>query len=155
MPHRIKQQVRTAIDTPELRRAIRIMDNIHEAMELLTQISPPVLEALRDAFKAPVAISESGRSPGAVERLLSGTSRPIGDKTARTPERELAGSGGGFRPPPQRDLFGDFLRRCERSSSRAWFVTCADGQRQSQPTTQQAAKDAWGEEASRALDVVV
>jgi hypothetical protein len=51
MPHRIKQQVRTAIDTPELRRAIRIMDNIHEAMELLTQISPPVLEALRDAFK--------------------------------------------------------------------------------------------------------
>jgi tryptophan 2,3-dioxygenase len=51
MPHRIKQQVRTAIDTPELRRAIRIMDNIHEAMELLTQISPPVLEALRDALK--------------------------------------------------------------------------------------------------------
>jgi hypothetical protein len=51
MPHRIKQQVRTAIDTPELRRAIRIMDNIHEAMELLAQISPPVLEALRDAFK--------------------------------------------------------------------------------------------------------
>jgi hypothetical protein len=51
MPHRIKQQVRTAIDTPELRRAIRIMDNIHEAMESLTQISPPVLEALRDAFK--------------------------------------------------------------------------------------------------------
>jgi hypothetical protein len=27
------------------------MDNIHEAMELLAQISPPVLEALRDAFK--------------------------------------------------------------------------------------------------------
>jgi hypothetical protein len=51
MPHRIKQQVRTAIDTPELRKAIRIMDNIHEAMELLTQISPPVLEALRDALK--------------------------------------------------------------------------------------------------------
>ena len=51
MPHRIKQQVRTAIDTPELRRAIRIMDNIHEAMELLTQISPLVLEALRDALK--------------------------------------------------------------------------------------------------------
>ena len=51
MPHRIKQQVPTAIDTPELRRAIRIMDNIHEAMELLTQISPPVLEALRDAPK--------------------------------------------------------------------------------------------------------
>jgi hypothetical protein len=51
MPHRIKQQVRTAIDTPELRRAIRIMDNIHEAMELLTQLSPPALEALRDALK--------------------------------------------------------------------------------------------------------
>jgi hypothetical protein len=27
------------------------MDNIHEATELVTQISPPVLEALRDAFK--------------------------------------------------------------------------------------------------------
>jgi hypothetical protein len=44
MPHRIEQPVRTAIDTPELGRAIRIMDNIHQAMESLTQISRPVLE---------------------------------------------------------------------------------------------------------------
>jgi hypothetical protein len=50
MPHRIKQQaaplsIRLSFAGPW------IMDNIHEAMELLTQISPPVLEALRDALK--------------------------------------------------------------------------------------------------------
>jgi len=85
MPHRIKQQVRTAIDTPELRKAIRIMDNIHEAMELLTQISPPVLDALRDALKE-MAEDRTGPSGDLKAAWFHYTQKALDD--ARVRERQ-------------------------------------------------------------------
>jgi hypothetical protein len=61
-----KQLVASAIDNPDLRKAVRIMDNIREARELMDELPPPVLEVLRDTFK----------------RLAAGRTGPYGDLKA-------------------------------------------------------------------------
>jgi hypothetical protein len=61
-----KQLVAAAIDNPDLRKAVRIMDNIREARELMDELPPPVLEVLRDTFK----------------RLATGRTGPYGDLKA-------------------------------------------------------------------------
>ncbi len=45
---RIKQQVASAIENPDLRKAIRVMDNIREAHEVMCTLPAPILEVLRD-----------------------------------------------------------------------------------------------------------
>ena len=44
----IKQQVASAIENPDLRKAIRVMDNIREAHEVMSTLPAPILEVLRD-----------------------------------------------------------------------------------------------------------
>jgi hypothetical protein len=50
-PHQIKDRITATIDDWDTRKAIRIMNNIHEAHELMAELPCPHLEALRDAFR--------------------------------------------------------------------------------------------------------
>ena len=45
---RIKQQVASAIENSDLRKAVRVMDNIREAHEVMCTLPAPILEVLRD-----------------------------------------------------------------------------------------------------------
>ena len=45
---RIKQQVASAIENPDLRKAIRVMDNIREAHDVMWTLPAPILGVLRD-----------------------------------------------------------------------------------------------------------
>jgi hypothetical protein len=58
-PNQLKQLVKTAIEEDELRKAIRVMDNIREAHETLSYLSIPTLEALRDELHA-MALDRTG-----------------------------------------------------------------------------------------------
>jgi 5'-deoxynucleotidase YfbR-like HD superfamily hydrolase len=48
---RLRMHVETALKSPETIKACAALALVHEAMELLTELPPPALEALRDAFK--------------------------------------------------------------------------------------------------------
>jgi hypothetical protein len=43
--------VETALKSPETIKACAVLAQVHAAMELMTDLPPPALEALRDAFK--------------------------------------------------------------------------------------------------------
>ncbi len=48
---RIKMTVATALQSPETRKACTVLEYVHAAMTILTELPPPVVEALRDEFK--------------------------------------------------------------------------------------------------------
>ena len=51
-PHpQLRMHVETALKSPETIKACTILALVHHAMELLSGLSPPALEALVDAFK--------------------------------------------------------------------------------------------------------
>jgi hypothetical protein len=43
--------VRDAIESPEIRKACAVLEHVHAAMTLLTELPPPVVEALHDEFE--------------------------------------------------------------------------------------------------------
>jgi hypothetical protein len=47
---RIRMNVRDALQSPETVTACAVLQHVHDAMTLLTTLSPPVLEAVRDEF---------------------------------------------------------------------------------------------------------
>jgi hypothetical protein len=42
--------VRDALQSPDIRKASAVLDHVHAAVTLLTELPPPVVEALRDEF---------------------------------------------------------------------------------------------------------
>jgi hypothetical protein len=50
-PHQIKDRITATIDDWDTRKAIRIMNNILEAHEMMAELPQVHLEALRDAFR--------------------------------------------------------------------------------------------------------
>ena len=48
---RIRMNVRDALQSPEIRKACAVLDHVNAATMLLTELPPPVVEALRDEFE--------------------------------------------------------------------------------------------------------
>jgi len=48
---RIKANLAAALNSPEIRKAVAVLDHVHAAMMLLTELRPPALEVLRDEFE--------------------------------------------------------------------------------------------------------
>jgi hypothetical protein len=80
-----KQLVASALDNPDLRKAVRIMDNIREALELMDELPPPVLEVLRDTFKR-LGADRMGPYPDLKDAWLHYVQRAVDD--ARERERQ-------------------------------------------------------------------
>src|SRR5437879_1908210 len=48
---RVVTKVRDAIESPDIRGACAVLNNVHAAMLTLDTLSPPAIEALRDEFE--------------------------------------------------------------------------------------------------------
>jgi hypothetical protein len=48
---RFNDNLRAALQSPEMRKACAVLEHVHAAMTLLTELPPPVVEALRDEFE--------------------------------------------------------------------------------------------------------
>ena len=48
---RVRMNVADALNSPETVRAAAVLRHVHEAMELLTTLPPPIVEAVRDRFE--------------------------------------------------------------------------------------------------------
>jgi hypothetical protein len=51
MPHQIKEHVHQAIKNEDMRKAVRLMDCIREANELMTELPAVCVEVLRDELR--------------------------------------------------------------------------------------------------------
>jgi hypothetical protein len=47
----IKTNPRDALNSPDIHKAIAVLDHVHAAMMLMRELSPPALEGLRDEFE--------------------------------------------------------------------------------------------------------
>lgn len=48
---RLKASVAAAVNSPEIRKAVAILDHVHAAMMLVMELPTPALEVLRDEFE--------------------------------------------------------------------------------------------------------
>lgn len=48
---RIKTNLRNALNSLDIHKAIAVLDHVHAAMSLMPELSPPALEGLRDEFE--------------------------------------------------------------------------------------------------------
>jgi len=85
-----KQLVASAIDNPDLRKAVRITDNIREARELMHELPPPVLEVLRDTFKR-LAAGRTGPDRDLMAAWLHYTQQALDDARLRE-QQEMFGT---------------------------------------------------------------
>jgi hypothetical protein len=86
---RLKASVAAAVNSPEIRKAVAVLDHVHAAMMLLMELPTPALEVVRDEFDR-MATERTGPR-GELKRAWSKfTKQVIDDAELRKGQGEFA-----------------------------------------------------------------
>jgi hypothetical protein len=86
---RIKADLRDALNSPEMHKAIAVLDHVHAAMMFMRELSPPALEGLRDEFEH--MANERTGPRGELNRAWAAfTTQMLADARTRTRKGEFA-----------------------------------------------------------------